>query len=329
MKNITKKIKKSNFENKLFNMYFKDMSIGVFDIETTGLSPDFSKVILTGLLTFQEEEITVQQYLAESLSEEKDVLENTLKLLSSLDIVITYNGRSFDMPYIQARSAHEGLPWRLNHLYNLDLYKIVKGFSTLGQSLPNLKQKSIEKFMGIDNNRIDEISGGDSVVLFKDYLKTSEKVLEDKILLHNHDDILQLNQLLPIINYVDFHKAMSAMGFPVKNLLVKSIKLSRNQLIITGLQTKNLINYIKFPDITNPATINFNDFSGSFEVILDLESKGNNLYIDALALNEDVDPIKDLPSFVNGFYVIKTEDKIKYSDLNSFVIWFLNSLELS
>ena len=37
------------YASKTFNMYFKDRSFAVFDIETTGLSPAYCKVILSGI----------------------------------------------------------------------------------------------------------------------------------------------------------------------------------------------------------------------------------------------------------------------------------------
>lgn len=46
----------------------------VFDIETTGLSPKYCKVILIGVLYNLNNKTIIKQYFAESEEEEKDLL---------------------------------------------------------------------------------------------------------------------------------------------------------------------------------------------------------------------------------------------------------------
>lgn len=46
----------------------------VFDIETTGLSPKFCKVILIGILYNFEDKTFIKQFFAESEDEERDLL---------------------------------------------------------------------------------------------------------------------------------------------------------------------------------------------------------------------------------------------------------------
>jgi hypothetical protein len=50
MKTIIENITSPLFSSAPFNQYFKDLRIGVFDIETTGLSPANSYLILSGFL---------------------------------------------------------------------------------------------------------------------------------------------------------------------------------------------------------------------------------------------------------------------------------------
>lgn len=55
--------------------------------------------------------------------------------------------------------------------------------------------------MGLSDSRKDSISGAESVELYLEYKKCQDQSLkeklEKKILLHNHDDLLQLYKLLP------------------------------------------------------------------------------------------------------------------------------------
>ena len=96
MKHITKKQDENIYKSSLLDFYFKDMKAGVLDIETTGLSPAKNKFILGGLYSFGEGNI--HQFFAENRSEEASALKSFTEKLSQLDMVITYNGRHFDMP---------------------------------------------------------------------------------------------------------------------------------------------------------------------------------------------------------------------------------------
>ena len=58
MKTITDHIQIPVYRSKLFDLYFGGKSFAVFDIETTGLSPANSKVVLTGILKVDVASIT-------------------------------------------------------------------------------------------------------------------------------------------------------------------------------------------------------------------------------------------------------------------------------
>ena len=155
MKTITEHITTKPFSSAPFNQYFKDLRMGVFDIETTGLSPAGSRLILSGFLIPDEDGLLLTQFFAESLADEEEVILATLGVLDTLDVVVTYNGKSFDIPFLDVRAkrvlTHNAAykQDRLPYPYNLDLYTVVRKFSPLRQYLPNLKQKTLEDFLGL------------------------------------------------------------------------------------------------------------------------------------------------------------------------------------
>jgi DNA polymerase III epsilon subunit-like protein len=81
------------------------------DIETTGLDPKVDRVIAVGLLQGQGEPITLTD------PDEATLLRETLAALNRLDpeVVLTYNGISFDLPFLLERCRQHGIrcPWRL------------------------------------------------------------------------------------------------------------------------------------------------------------------------------------------------------------------------
>ncbi len=125
------------YTSSLLDFYFSGMRIGVLDIETTGLNPARNKFILGGLLDLQT--MTMHQYFAENRSEEKQALADFAEEVSGLDMVITYNGRHFDMPFINKRlqrfSTGSCTP------YDLDLYLVVNGHSPIEKSFPTSNRR--------------------------------------------------------------------------------------------------------------------------------------------------------------------------------------------
>ena len=74
------------------------------DTETTGLSGGAGTVaFLVGVGYIDETGITVLQYLMRDYNEERYVLEHVRRHLESTQLLVTYNGKSFDMPLLASR----------------------------------------------------------------------------------------------------------------------------------------------------------------------------------------------------------------------------------
>lgn len=230
-----------------FKKYYSDLKIAIMDIETTGLSPEKSEVIIGGYAIPSldgKDNIKIVQYFSEKIEDEKELLKKFTKDLKSFDLIITYNGDKFDIPFLSKRLKYHKLPpLDLYMCQSLDLYYILNKHSSLRKFLPNLKQKTVETYMNLWINREDEITGAQSINLYYEYLNTKSKDIEEKILLHNKDDLLQLTRLIKIIEKTDFHKAVYNNGFPIivddKTIYVEEIMRYTGQLISRGY-TKNI-----------------------------------------------------------------------------------------
>lgn len=272
---IEKKLPFESVESKAFHKYFKDFKVGVLDIETTGLSYGKNNIVLVGLLIRENDHLILKQFFCDSLQEEKEVLLLVMDELEKLDIVITYNGISFDIPFIRERCILNQVPY-VSNFYNLDLYILLRRFSPLREILPNLKQKTIENYMGLWEERRDEISGGESVDLYFSYLDTKDKEVKDKILLHNHDDVILLNKLIRVLGKVDLHKALSNLGFPFKYkdemFKIQRIECKKEKIKVKGFQPRGRgfpIEAISFKDIDSPIEYSFSIRNEDFEISID------------------------------------------------------------
>ncbi|MFO8011963.1 MAG: ribonuclease H-like domain-containing protein [Phycisphaerae bacterium] len=77
------------------------------DIETCGLAGE--PVFLVGLLAWAGGGLRLRQFLARDYAEEGPMLAATWQALAEADCLVTYNGRTFDVPTLGARSLACGL----------------------------------------------------------------------------------------------------------------------------------------------------------------------------------------------------------------------------
>ena len=332
MKTIEKKVNYNKYSSKTFDLYFKDKNIAVFDIETTGLYPRRDQVILTGVLTlFKGEAATSIQYFANNPEDEKVVIKKTVELLSKTDLIITYNGASFDIPFIKERANRHNISTNEITAIHLDLYNLVKYHSGIKDLIGSLRQKNLEYYMGLSQSRDDEISGGESVKLYKRYIESNEKDLEKKILLHNSDDILQLAKLIPVIEKTDFHKYMSGIGFTSGDYIIKRINLTKNGLNIIASHVNEVFDYISFPTENSPYTIMASSGTGEIDIMITTESpikKSQVIDIGNLLSPASVEKIKKYPGYESGYLILKNNGNINLLELNLLVMEFMIDLNL-
>lgn len=303
------------FDTSLFRQYFTPEKVGIVDIETTGLSAERCAVVLVGLMIPQGDTFVAKQYLAEDLQEESAILKAFLDDVANLETLVTYNGERFDIPFIKRRMEILGLdPAGFHHIYDLDIYPILRKFSDVPKFVANLKQKTVEAFAGLWINRDDEIDGGQSVKLYFHYVATGDKEAEEKILLHNKDDIMQLGRLLPILRKTKFHEAMSYMGFPLEKDRVEKVEIRKGHLVIAGTQVKKSVNYISLEDAGSYC--HFNGRERTFSISVELISRKGLVFWDSRNSGLSLDIPADDPAWIQDCMILQTEENIDYRAIN-------------
>lgn len=171
----------------------------ILDIETTGLSPKYTQVILVGIIYYKCKKWFLTQIFCDHRNEEKQLLETLMNYIKDDHMLVTYNGYAFDIPYLNKRyQAHE-IDFQINPDINFDLYRVIRS-SKKALNLPSYKLKNIEEYLGI--YREDQISGKESVELYNTYEREPSESLRDIILLHNSDDIEYMIPTFKILDHI-------------------------------------------------------------------------------------------------------------------------------
>ncbi len=340
MKHLIEKSDLEPYKSPIWEFYFGGLRAGVLDIETTGLSPERNKFILGGLYDCQTHEM--HQVLAESRAEEAEVLREFNNLLQNLDVVVTYNGRNFDVPFLKKRlskAVAEGrYPWEgdgemLQSLYDLDLFLVVQGHSPIRKFVPNLRQKTIENYMGLWETRTDEISGAESVDLFNHYEKTKNPDAEAKILLHNSDDVKQLTKLTKVISKCDMHRAMMSMGFPAG---VPGMKTGRPKLQSDGLHIQGTVvgkdaglcmDYIGYEFNGCPVCARFSSAEETFQFDVPVTRSSGMTLIDLDSLGLCMEEFEQYPTCESGFLIIEDRNGLRHMEINHFTKAFIKKFQ--
>ncbi|SEW28578.1 ribonuclease H-like domain-containing protein [[Clostridium] fimetarium] len=169
-----------------------------FDIETTGFSARSTSLYLIGVLYYKNNTWNIKQWFSEDPQNEAIVLASFCEFIQTYKTIIHFNGEGFDMPYLINKFSKYNLPYSFKDFSSLDIFKYTRKVHKL-LKLENYKQKTIEKFLGIERN--DKFSGGELINVYNQYLITKDEESLHILLLHNKEDIIGMLQLLPILSY--------------------------------------------------------------------------------------------------------------------------------
>ena len=168
------------------------------DIETTGFTARSSYLYLIGCAYNEGGKWCTVQYLAESYEQEVDILKAFYDFAKDYKYLVHFNGNQFDMPYLVQKCKQHELDINFDSFSGIDLYKRISPCKVF-LGLQNCKQKTMEKYLGID--REDAFSGGELIGVYHDYVKDPSEFARNTLLLHNEDDLKGMLSILPMLSY--------------------------------------------------------------------------------------------------------------------------------
>lgn len=161
------------------------------DIESTGLQPR-QPLFLVGLLFRRDGQYILKQYLARRPAEEKALLSGIAEAVRGFQSVVTYNGKNFDIPYIETRMAKYNLPYCLPQ-FHIDLLWFARRHYRA--HLPNCRLATLEEHV-LNMRRVGDIPGHRIPEAYNRFVKTQDPGKMLDILEHNTLDLISLRKLL-------------------------------------------------------------------------------------------------------------------------------------
>lgn len=188
--------------------YAGSSPVCLFDIETTGLSRRGTSLYMIGAISRENDRWMLRQWFLDSPLEEKVLLKDFSAFLSEIrernseqPVLVHFNGDTFDIPYVRYKCSVYRLPDPFEGFGNTDLFRRLSPYRSIF-GLTKMRQKDLEQFCGV--SRQDEMDGGRLIDVYKEFLESKDRALEELLFLHNHDDVTGMAGLLPLLSVPDF-----------------------------------------------------------------------------------------------------------------------------
>lgn len=166
-----------------------DTSI-LLDIETMGFSS--VPIILIGSAYIRNDNILIDQYLSRSTKEESAILTAFVNSLRDSDTIITFNGKRFDIPFIEERLSLYKIEESLYNKIHYDALPLSR--SAWKAKLPNCKLGTLEKhILGIE--RKDDVPSRSVPDFYRTYIRQKNIGPLIPIIDHNKQDLITLAKI--------------------------------------------------------------------------------------------------------------------------------------
>jgi len=191
-------------------------TVAYLDIETTGLS-SYDNSITTIALYDGE---TISYYVqGRNLEEFEEDIEKH-------KVIVTYNGRCFDVPFVQ---------WyfrtTLRHVH-IDLRYVLKSLGYSGGL------KGCERQMGIGRGELDGVDGFFAVLLWDEYRRAGNEKALETLLAYNIQDVVNLETLMVMAYNLKLRETPFCETQQVRLPSLPEIPLRADEETIQGIRSR-------------------------------------------------------------------------------------------
>lgn len=163
------------------------------DTETTGLAGGTGTVVfMAGAGRVEEEALVVRQWVLAGFAGEAALMEQLAAFLGRAASVVTYNGKSFDVPLLKARARLAGVALELERLAHLDLLHPTR--RAFRHQWPDCRLQTAEQRL-LGRERPDDLPGAEAPGAWLALIRRGETERVHGVLEHNANDIVALAAL--------------------------------------------------------------------------------------------------------------------------------------
>jgi uncharacterized protein YprB with RNaseH-like and TPR domain len=182
------------------------------DIETAGLSAN-TYVFLIGLMYWADGRFVSDQVFARDYTEEEGMLRHVRATMERFDTVVTYNGASFDLPFIRTRMSVHRVP-DVAPVESVDLLHAAR--RVYKPVLPNCRLVTVEQHLR-GAARVDDIPSRFIPRAYHEFVHTRDARLMRNVVYHNRMDVFTMAVILNRLCENGFATAPAGDTIPAPN----------------------------------------------------------------------------------------------------------------
>ena len=172
-----------------------------FDIETTGLTGGAGTIaFLVGCGWFNDDGFTVRQLLLTGPAGERALLESLERAFDAASVLVSYNGRTFDVPTMEMRWAFHRRSAPTDDLPHFDMLPVARrlwGYRGISADADSRTEAASCSLGALERSvlrfqRIDDVPGFEIPARYFHFVRTGDPSVIEGVLEHNRHDIVSL-----------------------------------------------------------------------------------------------------------------------------------------
>lgn len=217
------------------------------DTETTGLAGGTGTLpFMVGAGRFTPSGFVTSQIFTRNPSEERAQLELLDSMMSGVTSIVTYNGKSFDIPILKTRYVMNSLPSPFSDILHFDLLPLSRRLWR--RRLESRSLKDIEtEVLGFARSQM-EVPGWEVPVIYFNYLRTGDPSQLARVFYHNAIDIQSLAALFLYINRMA-ENPVAFEKLPALDTLSMAIQLESSGEVDRALSIYEQLINVELPEV--------------------------------------------------------------------------------
>lgn len=171
----------------------------ILDLETTGLSRGGGMLaFMIGIGYFEGDNYFVEQYFLPEPDAEFNAFDLILPHLEKRSVLVTFNGKTFDIPVLESRFLHNQLWIDLRSKHHIDLLHLARRLWK--RKVPSCALETLEYYiLGHIRDKELEIEGSEIPQTYFQFLINGDPELLQRIFIHNQSDVLHTAALFAMV----------------------------------------------------------------------------------------------------------------------------------